>query len=119
MRSTKHNMFQTLRFLSFQAGWWKNKKYKLSYKVSLKRFIVAPGVYFTKLFRQAKSCRRTSFGKKFAVLSISPTKSKIRSKFAKICMPFAILLEKNPCENVDEIDSWGHFHQHFTCGSFI
>jgi hypothetical protein len=48
------------------------------------------GVDFTKLFRQAKSCRRTVFGKKFEVqFHQQSSEVKIRSKFAKLWSPFA------------------------------
>jgi hypothetical protein len=58
--------------------------------LSLKPHVEAPGVDFTKLFCQAKSCRRTVFGKKFAVqFHQQSSKAKISLKFAKICNLFA------------------------------
>jgi hypothetical protein len=72
---------------------------------------LTPGVDFTKLFRQAKSCRCTAFGKKNAVqFHQQSSKAKFRSKFAKICMPFA--KRRSPKRrlilraNVGEIDHW-------------
>jgi hypothetical protein len=75
------------------------------------------GVNFAKLFRQAKSCRRTAFGKKFEVQFYQQSsKAKIKSKFAELYMPFAKrrspkkvlnhVRAKNLRANVDEIDRW-------------
>ncbi len=53
--------------------------------------VLSPGVVdFTKLFCQAKSCRQTAFGKKLKVqFHQQSSKAKIKSKFAKLCTPFA------------------------------
>jgi hypothetical protein len=74
-----------------------------------------PGVNFTKLICQAKSCRQTAFGEKFEVqFHQQSSKAKIWTKFAKLCTPFAkchspekvsnLVRAKNSCANVDEID---------------
>ncbi len=62
---------------------------------------VPPGVNFTKLFRQAKSCPRTTWGKKFEVqFHQQSSKAKIKSKFAKLCIPFAKKGKSQFCRHV-------------------
>ncbi len=78
-----NSFFSDRQMLQISQGWWYVKRLILQIPCS-------SGVDFTKLFFQAKSCRRTAFGKIIAVqFHQQSSKANIRSKFAEICAPFA------------------------------